>query len=132
MKTKQCAAASGVRRTAAQCGDKGNTALALLILLVCATSTLSTVVTAFLGENARTREGTKEPKKLPHLELVADADEAEFAGLLLRILAAVGALEELADELVPGLAHQALQGHVQGVVVLLHEASLPTRTHPRT
>lgn len=59
------------------------------------------------------------------LELVADADEAQFAGLLLPVLAAVGVLEELADKLVFGLAHQAFQGHVQGVVVLLHKASLP-------
>lgn len=58
------------------------------------------------------------------LELVADADEAEFSRLLFDVFAVVGVLEELSDEAVLGLAHQTLQRHVQRVVVLLHELRL--------
>lgn len=58
-----------------------------------------------------------------HLELVADADEAQLPGLLLQVFVVV-VLEELADKSVFGLADQTLQRHVQCVVVLLHKLSL--------
>lgn len=59
-----------------------------------------------------------------HLELVADADEAEFSRLLLDVFAVVGVFKESADKSVLGLADQTLQRHVQGVVVLLHKLGL--------
>lgn len=62
-----------------------------------------------------------------HLELVADADEAEFSRPLLHVFAVVGVFKELSDEAVLGLADQTLQRHVQGVVVLLHKLGLAER-----
>ena len=59
-----------------------------------------------------------------HLELVADADEAEFSRLLLHVFAVVGVFEEFSYKAVLGLADQTLQRHVQRVVVLLHKLGL--------
>lgn len=77
------------------------------------------------------RKDDRDDVVLSDLELVADADEAEFARLLLRILGAVGVLEKLPDKFVFGLAHQAFQGHVERVVVLLHKPSLRANTQAR-
>lgn len=63
----------------------------------------------------------------PHLEFVADADEAEFAGLLFRVLGVAGVLKEIPDKPVFRLTHQALQGHVQCIIVLLHKLGLQFR-----
>jgi hypothetical protein len=67
------------------------------------------------------------PNISPHLEFVADADEAEFACLLFRVLGVVGVLKEIPDEPVFRLTHQALQGHVQRIIVLLHKLGLQFR-----
>lgn len=64
------------------------------------------------------------PEPGAHLELVADADEAQLPGLLLPVPTGTGVLEEAADEAVFGLAHQALKRRVQRVVVLLHKLGL--------
>lgn len=88
-----------------------------------------------LSKGGRTKKDEdRDDAVLSDLELVADADEAEFARLLLRILGAVGVLEKLPDKFVFGLAHQAFQGHVERVVVLLHKPGLRanTRTNVNT
>lgn len=64
-----------------------------------------------------------------YLELVANADEAEFSRLLLHVFAVVGA-KQASDEGVLGLADQRLQRHVQGVVVLLHKLGLKVSSVP--
>lgn len=64
-----------------------------------------------------------------YLELVSDADEAQFSGLLLHVFAVVG-IKQSSDEDVLGLADQGRQGHVQCVVVLLHKLGLKFQTVP--
>lgn len=69
-------------------------------------------------------------KDLTHLEFVSNTDEAQLSGLgvsamvLLGVLGVVGVFKEFPHEPVLGFAHQALEGHVQRVVILLHKLGL--------
>lgn len=83
-----------------------------------------------MGDGAQRVRGCA--RRPAHLKLVSDADEAELPGLLLGVSAAGGVLKEPADEAVLGLTHQALQGHVQRVVVLLHKLGLMRDTRTRS
>lgn len=72
-------------------------------------------------------DGEGEETFISHLKLVANADEAKFARLVFRILCTVGVFKQLSNKFVFGLAHEAFQRHVEGVVVLLHKPSLWTQ-----
>lgn len=69
---------------------------------------------------------------LPHLEFVAHTDKAEFASLLFGVLAVVGVLKKLPHKLILGLTHQALQGHMESIIILLYKLGLQTCAHTHT
>lgn len=64
---------------------------------------------------------------LTDLEFVANADEAEFTRFLFGVLGGAGVLKQLANKFVFWFTHQTLQGHVEGVIILLHEPRLSTK-----